>query len=81
MFVSGKLFQPSLLFASEARAYPSEAPLRSMVGSCGLYYKPMKIINDDSRVVNKPEASLNDNARVVIYDRHMCVIQSTRLYF
>jgi hypothetical protein len=35
-----------------------------------LYYKPMTIINDDSRVINKLEASLTDDARVVIYDRH-----------
>ena len=30
----------------------------------------MTIVNDDSRVVNKLEASLTDDARVVIYDRH-----------
>ncbi len=33
---------------------------------CGLYYKPMTIVNDDSRVINKLEASLTDDARVVI---------------
>jgi hypothetical protein len=43
----------------------------------GLYYKPMTIINDDSRVINKLEASLTDNARVVIYDRHMFIVQAT----
>jgi hypothetical protein len=32
----------------------------------GLYYKPMTIVNDDSRVINKLEASLTDDARVVI---------------
>ena len=35
----------------------------------GLYYKPMTIVNDDSRVVNKLEASLTDDTRVVIYNR------------
>ncbi len=30
----------------------------------------MMIINDDSRVVNKLETSLTDDARVIIYDRH-----------
>jgi len=45
----------------------------------GLYYKPMTIINDDSRVVNKLEASLTDNARVVIYDRHMFIVQATEV--
>ncbi len=43
----------------------------------GLYYKPMTIINDDSRVVNKLEASLTDDARVVIYDHHMFIVQAT----
>jgi hypothetical protein len=33
---------------------------------CGLYYKPITIVNDDSRVINKLEASLTDDARVVI---------------
>ncbi len=35
------------------------------------------IVNDDSRVINKLEASLTDNARVVIYDRHMFIVQAT----
>jgi hypothetical protein len=37
----------------------------------------MRIVNDDSRVVNKPEASLIDDTRVVIYDRHMFIVQAT----
>jgi hypothetical protein len=44
----------------------------------GLYYKLMTIVNDDSRVVNKLEASLIDDARVVIYDRHMFIVQATQ---
>ncbi len=44
---------------------------------CGLYYKPMKIVNDDSRVVNKLEASPADDARVVIYNCHMFIVQVT----
>jgi hypothetical protein len=39
--------------------------------SCGLCYKPMTIVNYDSRVVNKFEASLTAGARVVIYNCHM----------
>jgi hypothetical protein len=39
----------------------------------------MTIINDNSRVVNKLEASLTDDARVVIYDRHMFIVQATEL--
>jgi hypothetical protein len=45
--------------------------------SSGLYYKPMTIVNDDSRVINKLEASLTDHARVIIYDRHMFIVQAT----
>jgi hypothetical protein len=43
----------------------------------GLYYKFMTIVKDDSRVVNKLETSLTDDARVVIYDRHMFIVQAT----
>jgi len=37
----------------------------------------MTIVNDDSRVINKLEASLNDDARVVIYNHHMFIVQAT----
>ncbi len=43
----------------------------------GLNDKPMTIVNDDSRVVNKLEASLTDNTRAIIYDRHMFIVQAT----
>ncbi len=42
-----------------------------------MYDKSMTIINDDSRVVNKPEASFTDDARVVIYNHHMFIVQTT----
>ncbi len=51
--------------------------MRERETNSGLYYKSMTIVNDDSRVVNKLEASLTDNARVVIYDRHMFMVQDT----
>ena len=51
--------------------------LNKSVLKCGLYYKPLTIVNDDSRVVNKLEASHADNARVVLYDRHMFIVQDT----
>jgi len=38
----------------------------------------MTIVNDDSRVVNKLEASLTDDARVVIYNRRMLIVQARR---
>jgi hypothetical protein len=37
----------------------------------------MTIVNDDSRVINKLEVSLTDDARVVIYDCHMFIVQAT----
>ncbi len=46
-----------------------------------LYYKPMTIINDDSRIVNKLEASLTDDARVIIYISHMFIVQATTLVY
>jgi hypothetical protein len=40
----------------------------------GLYYKLFTMVNDDSRIVNKLEHSLTDDARVIIYDRHMFIV-------
>jgi hypothetical protein len=34
------------------------------------------IINDDPSIVNKLETSLIDDARVIIYDHHMFIVQS-----
>ncbi len=47
---------------------------------CGLYYKPITIINDDSSIINKLETSLNDDTRVVIYNNCMFIVQATDLY-
>jgi hypothetical protein len=44
---------------------------------CGLYYKHVMIVNYASSSVNKLKASLNDDARVVIYDCHMFIVQTT----
>jgi len=46
---------------------------RFLVTTSGLYYTPLTIVNDDAMVINKLEASLTDNARVVIYNRHMFI--------
>ncbi len=40
----------------------------------------MTIINDNSRVINKLEALLTDDARVVIYDCHMFIVQASGTY-
>jgi hypothetical protein len=37
----------------------------------------MTIVYDDSKVVNQLEASLTDDDRVIIYDRHMFIVQAT----
>ncbi len=37
----------------------------------------MMIVNDDTRVVNKLETSLTEDARVIIYDRYMFIVQAT----
>ncbi len=42
-----------------------------------LYYKHFTIVNYDSSIVNRFGASFTDDARGVIYDRHMFVVQAT----
>jgi hypothetical protein len=39
--------------------------------------RQVTIINDDSRVVTKLASTLTDDARVVIYDCHMFIVQAT----
>ncbi len=43
--------------------------------------KPITIVSDDSSIVNKLETSLIDDARVIIYDRHMFIVQATGVMF
>ncbi len=52
---------------------------KNFIETDGLYYKPMMIVNDDARIVNKLDASLTDDSRVVIYDRHMFILQAKNL--
>ncbi len=37
----------------------------------------MMIVNDDSGIINKLGASLTDDAKVLIYDQHMFIVQAT----
>ncbi len=37
------------------------------------------IVNDDYSIINKLETSFNDEASVIIYDRHMTIVQATGL--
>ncbi len=52
-------------------------PTHLPVVTCGLYYKHVTIINYPSSDVNKLKASLIDDARVVIYNCHMFIVQAT----
>ncbi len=38
------------------------------------------IINYDSNIINKFGASLPEDTRVIIYDRHMFIVQATGAY-
>jgi hypothetical protein len=42
---------------------------------CGLYDEHFRIVNDDSRVAKKLGASLTYDARDIIYDHHMFIVQ------
>ncbi len=44
---------------------------------CGLYYKHTTIVNYASSIINKLEALLIDDTRVIIYDRHVFIVQTT----
>ncbi len=48
---------------------------------CGLYCKHTMIVNYASSIINKLEALLTDNARVVIYDCHVFIVQATGVNF
>ncbi len=41
-----------------------------------MYYKHITIVNDDTNIINKFEASLTEDTRVVIYNRHMFIVQA-----
>ncbi len=45
--------------------------------TCGLYYKHVTIVNDDSSVVSKRSLKLIDDPSVVIYDQYRFIIQAT----
>ncbi len=38
------------------------------------------IVNYDFSIINRLGATLTDDARVVIYDRHMFIVQATEAY-
>jgi hypothetical protein len=40
----------------------------------------MTIINDDSRVINKFKTLFTDDVKVVIYNRHMIIVQAIDIH-
>ncbi len=48
-------------------------------GPSGLYYKHIMIVIYDSSVINKFKASASVDARFVIYDCHMFIVQAPDL--
>jgi hypothetical protein len=45
--------------------------------SSGFYYKPITIVNDNSIIIHKLETSLIVDVSVIIYNRHMFIVQAT----
>ncbi len=41
-----------------------------------MYYKHITIVSDDSSTVNEFETSLTDDARVVIYNHYMFIVEA-----
>ncbi len=64
MFVLGKTFQPSLMFAGKAGAYLSEAPFTT------IHFHPSLIFADKARSLPKWELlmSLNANDRLLRWE-------------
>jgi hypothetical protein len=55
--------------------------VKKMMEACGLYYKPITIVNDDSSIINMLETSLTDDAKVIIYDRLYFIVKATSTVF
>ncbi len=54
--------------------------LPSNQSASGLYYKHTMIVSYTSSVVNKLKALLTDDARVIIYDRHVFIVQASAVH-
>jgi hypothetical protein len=50
--------------------------IHKLQANCGLYYKHMVIVNYTSSIINELKALLTDDARVIIYDRHVFIVQA-----
>jgi hypothetical protein len=81
LIFSFQLTMHQLLCSFQTAMHKGLERKKNMVFSISdLYYKPMTIVNADSKVINKLEASLTDDARAFIYDHHMFIVQATELF-
>ncbi len=60
---------------------PVQSCLIFVSQACGLYYKHITIVNNDSSIDNKFGASHTDEARVIIYDCHTFIVQATGVHW
>jgi len=62
------------------RLYGGLVRITAKNGTSGLYYQHTTIVNYTSSVINKLKALLTDDARVVIYNRHVFIVQATGMF-
>jgi hypothetical protein len=67
----------SLTRTGQGPALAANTRLGCKGSASSLYYKHTTIVKYTSNIINKLEALLTDNARVVIYDRHVFIVQAT----
>ncbi len=70
---------PSLELKTRPKIISRFPPIIITLPVCGLYYKHRMIVNYTSSIVKKLEALLTDNARVIIYDLQVFIVQATGL--
>ncbi len=71
-------FEPTGVDWNRRRSWNVESVIKTGPSfASGLYYKHVTIVNYASGDVNKHRASLNGDARVVIYHCHMFIVQAT----
>jgi hypothetical protein len=69
--------QSSLTRVGQGPALAANTRLGCKGSASGLYYKHTTIVKYHTSIINKLEALLTVNARVVIYDRHVFIVQAT----
>jgi hypothetical protein len=74
-FIPSLMFQRNKLGCFQCQAFSDKSKNDEYI--CGLYYKHITIINYDCSIINTYIASLTDDAIVVIYARHMFIVQAT----